>query len=62
MGDQTFFKAYVRVRARYTNRTWQSLSAREITEEIYEEIRLLDLQLSGERTGIFPVMLELAAE
>lgn len=62
VSDQAFIKAYVRVRARYTNRTWQNVSAREITDEIYKEMRLLDLQLSEEMGENSYNALRLAAE
>jgi uncharacterized protein involved in type VI secretion and phage assembly len=62
MSDQIFTKAYTRVRSRHTNRTWQNLSTREITDEIYKEIQLLDLQFSTaeEKTDVEPM--RLAAE
>ncbi len=62
MSDQVFVKAYTHVRGRYTNRTWQNMSAREITDEIYREIQQLDLQFSsaGEKPVIEPM--RLAAE
>ena len=62
MTDQAFIKAYIRVRARYTNRTWINISAREIADEIYKEIRLLDLQFSERREEDSQTMLRLAAE
>jgi hypothetical protein len=57
MSDQNFTKAYASVRSRHTNRTWQNLSAREISDEIYKEIHLLDLQLSAadEKTAAEPM-------
>jgi hypothetical protein len=42
MSDHTFQDAYVRVRARYDDRSWFSLSPRQITDAIYQEIRALD--------------------
>jgi hypothetical protein len=60
--DQAFAQAYVRVRARYTARTWQNVSAREITDEIYKEMRLLDLQISDEANANSWSELRLAAE
>ncbi len=61
MSDQTFIKAYARVRGRHTNRTWQNLSAREVTDEIYKEIHLIDQQAASAADAVVEP-LPLAAE
>ena len=43
MPDRVFQDAYARVRGRFDDSTWSSLSPREITEAIYQEIRAIDL-------------------
>ena len=62
MSDQAFILAYTRVRGRHTNRTWQNLSAREITDEIYKEIHLLDMQFTGAANDAVGEPMRLAAE
>ena len=42
MPDRVFQDAYARVRGRFDDSTWFSLSPREITEAIYREIRAID--------------------
>ncbi len=42
MSDHTFQDAYARVRARHDDQSWFSLSPRQITDAIYQEIRALD--------------------
>jgi hypothetical protein len=46
--DQTFQKAYDRVRARHSNSGWFTLSPREITALIYREMRDIDLARASE--------------
>jgi hypothetical protein len=62
VSDTVFVKAYTHVRGRYTNRTWQNLSAREITDEIYREIQQIDLQFSGVEEKAVVEPMRLAAE
>lgn len=45
MNDEVFQNAYARVRGRHNDQTWFALSPREITDSIYQEIRIID----GER-------------
>ena len=42
MSDQIFQDAYARVRARHDDQAWFALSPREITDSIYQEIRVID--------------------
>jgi hypothetical protein len=42
MSDQVFQEAYDRVRNRFRDREWFSMTPRQITEAIYKEIRLID--------------------
>ncbi len=61
MSYQVFQYAYARVRGRHSDQAWFALSPREITESIYQEIRVID----GERlrmaeAAIAPM--EIAAE
>jgi hypothetical protein len=42
MNDQIFQEAYARVRGRYDDLAWFSLSPRQITDCIYREMRLID--------------------
>ena len=44
MTDQIFQSAYARVRGRHDDQSWFALSPREITDSIYREIRLIDLE------------------
>lgn len=44
MSDQIFLDAYARVRGRHDDQVWYSLSPREITDSIYREIRLIDVE------------------
>jgi hypothetical protein len=44
MGDQTFDKAYARVRFRYSEAAWRRLSPRDLTSEIYREMRAIDAE------------------
>ena len=60
MSDQVFTQAYARVRARFSNRTWQNLSPREITDELFKEMRVLDLQYANDDAA--PTQLPIAAE
>jgi hypothetical protein len=62
MSDQNFTTAYTRVRNRHSNRTWQNLSAREIADEIYKEIHLLDLQVSAADEKTVTQPMRVAAE
>jgi hypothetical protein len=50
VSDQVFQNAYARVRGRHTDESWCALSAREVTDSIYREIRIIDSErlLSGE--------------
>jgi hypothetical protein len=42
MSDQVFHEAYDRVRRRYSDQEWFSMTPRQITEAIYSEIRIID--------------------
>jgi hypothetical protein len=42
MSDQVFHEAYDRVRSRFSDQEWFSLTPRQITDAIYREIRLID--------------------
>lgn len=42
MIDDVFQRAYALVRSRHSDQAWFNLSQREITTEIYAEIRVLD--------------------
>jgi hypothetical protein len=42
MSDQIFQEAYARVRGRYDDLAWFSLSPRQITDSIYREMRAVD--------------------
>jgi hypothetical protein len=42
MSDQVFQIAYRAVRKSYSNEAWGTLTPRQITEEIYREIRRID--------------------
>ena len=44
MSDRIFQDAYARVRARYSEDGWLTLSPREITNAIYDEIRQIDAE------------------
>jgi hypothetical protein len=44
MNDGSFQEAYARVRSRYDDQAWIALTPRQITEAIYQEIRLLDAE------------------
>ncbi len=44
MSDGIFQGAYKRVRSRHTEDGWLTLTPRQITEEIYSEIKEIDLQ------------------
>jgi hypothetical protein len=47
MSDRVFEEAYNRVRSRFSDDAWYSLSPRALTDAIYKEIREID----AERTG-----------
>jgi len=51
MSDQIFQEAYARVRARHTEETWLALTPRQITDEIYREIRLIDAERAAARAA-----------
>ena len=51
MCDRTFEDAYLRVRAKHSDQRWFSLSPREITSAIYEEIHILDSERLGSPTS-----------
>jgi len=61
MSDQVFQNAYARVRGRHTDQTWFALSPREITDSIYREIRIIDVERVRAAEGDFPQM-AIAAE
>jgi hypothetical protein len=42
MSDEIFRDAYSRVRARHDDQAWFAFSPREITDAIYQEIRIID--------------------
>jgi hypothetical protein len=42
MTDFVFQEAYGRVRGRHSDQEWFTMTPRQITEAIYEEIRLVD--------------------
>ena len=42
MSDQIFQDAYARVRGRHNDQDWLALSAREIANSLYHEIRAID--------------------
>jgi hypothetical protein len=42
MSDGSFQEAYARVRSRYDDQAWIALTPRQVTEAIYQELRLLD--------------------
>jgi hypothetical protein len=44
MSDGSFQDAYARVRGRYSEQAWISLTPRQITDAIYREIRLIDAE------------------
>lgn len=53
MSDQVFQSAYARVRGRHSDQAWFALSPREITDSIYREIRVIDVErLSSSETGM----------
>lgn len=61
MSDHTFQDAYVRVRARHDDQSWFSLSPRQITDAIYQEIRVLDRERLIQKAKAYPMM-AIAAE
>jgi hypothetical protein len=44
MNDAVFRGAYVRVRARYDDQAWAALPSKDVTDLIYREIRVIDLE------------------
>lgn len=61
MSDHTFQDAYARVRGRHDDRSWFSLSPREITDSVYREMRMIDRERLSQADQDFPAM-ALAAE
>ena len=61
MSDHTFQDAYGRVRARHDDQSWFSLSPRQITDAIYQEIRALDRERLIQGAKAYPSM-AIAAE
>ena len=61
MSDHTFQDAYVRVRARHDDQSWFSLSPRQITDALYQEIRVLDRERLIQKAKDYPMM-AIAAE
>jgi len=59
-GDRVVAQAISNVRDRYSSEQWESLLPRELTSEIYQEIRRLDLQRTAAWIGR-PVVEENAA-
>lgn len=47
MSDLVFQEAYERVRRRHTDQEWFTMTPRQVTEAIYEEIRLVDQERKG---------------
>jgi hypothetical protein len=45
MSDPVFQQAFARVRSRYSDVEWQSRSGRDVVEEVYREIRIIDTEL-----------------
>ena len=55
MSDRIFQDAYARVRGRHNDQDWFALSPREITDSIYREIRIIDLErLERVQTDFIP--------
>lgn len=53
MSDQIFQDAYARVRGRHDDRVWFALSPREITDQIYQEMRIIDRErMTQAETGL----------
>jgi hypothetical protein len=44
MSDQVFQEAFARVRARYSDAEWQTMSPQQVVEEIYREMRVIDVE------------------
>ncbi len=61
MSDHTFQDAYVRVRGRYDDQSWFSLSPRQIADAIYREIRALFRERLVQQAEALPSM-AIAAE
>jgi hypothetical protein len=49
MSDLTFQLAYARVRTRYSETEWQTMSPHQVAGEIYREIRILDAARQRDR-------------
>ena len=62
MCDHTFGEAYARVRKRFSDQYWFSLSPREITNAIYGEIRAMDLERSRAAQEANEISFSMAAE
>ena len=59
MSDQVFQDAYSRVRGRFSDQEWFGMTPRQITDEIYREIRVIDQErLSTFDQSDFPVAAE----
>jgi hypothetical protein len=53
VSDPVFQEAYRRVRSRFSDRQWQTLTSQQITEEIYREMAVIDAEKrrrSGDET------------
>ncbi len=42
--DEVFQEAFNRVRSRYSDREWQTLSSQQVVEEVYREMRAIDAE------------------
>jgi len=62
MSDLIFQDAYARVRSRYSNQDWVTLSPREVTTLIYQEMREIDLSRTTGATSETRRAVAIAAE
>jgi hypothetical protein len=54
MSDRSFQDAYARVRSRHTEQSWIALTPRQITEAIYQELRLIDAERTQQADPLIP--------
>jgi hypothetical protein len=54
MSDGVFQVAYEKARQRYSNDSWLALTPRQITEAIYQEIRLIDAERAADASTRAP--------